>query len=69
MAVPLHVGASFDPGTPKELFQLHAVTDFLGNTFDVAHDGKRFLVNTPVGDEAPTPFTVVINWSAPLERH
>jgi Tol biopolymer transport system component len=69
MAVPLHVGASFDPGTPKELFQLHAVTDFLGNTFDVAHDGQRFLVNTPVGDEAPTPFTVVINWSAPLERH
>jgi serine/threonine protein kinase len=69
MAVPVHVGASLDPGTPKELFQLHAVTDFLGNTYDVAEDDQRFLVNTPVAEEASQPLTVVINWTAALKAN
>ncbi len=69
MAVPVHVGATLDPGTPKELFQLHAVADFLGNTYDVAEDDQRFLVNTPVAEDASQPLTVVINWTAALKAN
>ena len=70
MVVPVHVGASLDPGTPKELFQLHAVTDFLGHTYDLAEDDQRFLVNTPVAEEASQPpLTVVINWTAALKAN
>lgn len=64
----VHVGASLNPGTPKELFQLHTVTDFLGNTYDIAEDDQRFLVNTPVAEEASQPpLTLVINWTAALK--
>jgi Tol biopolymer transport system component len=69
MAVPVHVGASLDPGTPKELFRLHAVADFLGNTYDLAEDDQRFLVNTPVAEEDSQPLTVVINWTAALKAN
>jgi hypothetical protein len=69
MAVPVHVGASLDPGTPKELFQLQAVADFLGNTYDVAADDQRFLVNTPVAEETSQPLTVVVNWTAALKAN
>ena len=36
--------------------------------FDVSADGRRFLVNTPVEQQTPSPVTVVVNWSAPLRR-
>lgn len=31
-------------------------------------DGKRFLVNQMSGDTAPVPVTVVVNWTAGLEK-
>jgi len=33
-----------------------------------SRDGKRFLINTQTGDQAPTPITVVLNWAAALKR-
>jgi len=32
----------------------------------VSRDGKRFLFMTPVDDDRSSPFTVVVNWIAPL---
>lgn len=64
MAVPVRAGPSLDPGTPKQLFQVHTATDFVGTEYDVSPDGQRFLVNTLVGVEASPPLHVVINWTA-----
>jgi len=34
----------------------------------VTPDGQRFLFAAPIGQGAPTPFTVVLNWPAALKR-
>ena len=36
--------------------------------YDVAADGKRFLFNTDATEIAPSPITVVLNWTAGLNR-
>ena len=64
MAVPITVGTSVTPGTPQPLF----AADITGYT--PSSDGQRFLMNVPVGGQAPaaSPITVVLNWTAGLER-
>ena len=69
MAVPVHPGASLDPGAPKELFQLHMATDSFGTSYDVAADGQRFLVSTLVGEEVSPPLNVIVNWTEALRTH
>ena len=32
-----------------------------------SRDGQRFLINTPAGDAAIVPITVVLNWTAGLK--
>ena len=36
--------------------------------YDVAADGSRFLVSTPVEGAGTSPITVVVNWAAGLKR-
>jgi Tol biopolymer transport system component len=61
-------GAAFEVGATQPLFSFQ-----LGgprSTYDVTADGQRFLVNTR-GEQAPTapsPLTVVVNWTAALGR-
>jgi len=69
MAAPVRPGASLDPGTAKQLFQLHATADFFGTSYDVAADGQRFLVTTLVGEEASPPLNVIVNWTEALKTH
>jgi Tol biopolymer transport system component len=57
MAVPVTVGASFERGPARVLFRTPG-------WWDVAPDGKRFLVSTRVTQGDPGPFTVVLNWSS-----
>ena len=58
MAVPISIHAdSVSAGTPVALFALRP-----GATFNVTRDGKRFLVNTSLDDDASPPITVVLNW-------
>jgi hypothetical protein len=33
-----------------------------------SRDGRRFLINTPTGDAAIVPITVVLNWTAALKK-
>jgi sugar lactone lactonase YvrE len=33
-----------------------------------SRDGRRFLINTPTGDAAMVPITVVLNWTAALKK-
>jgi Tol biopolymer transport system component len=65
MAVEIQAGATFEAGLPKPLFSIHAKPG--GWPFDVSRDG-RFLVNERVHTEGGAPVTVVLNWSAQLDR-
>ena len=64
MAVAVKGGEPFGAGTPVSLFR----NDFI-HSFDVSADGQRFIVSSASGVQAQsTPFTIVINWSAELNR-
>ena len=67
MAVGVGPGPSF--GTPTELFQVRIAGGVsLQRTHYVpSRDGRRFLINTPTGDPAMVPITVVLNWTAGLK--
>jgi Tol biopolymer transport system component len=64
MAVPVNGETIFATGTPEPLFQVHgrapiSSTDVF--TYDVAKDGKRFLVNRYVKPEHVPPLTILLN--------
>ena len=71
MAVPVDTSASdLHPGTPVELFTIR--TQGLGFNqpfnFEPSADGKRFLVNTVVGDSDNAPIEMIVNWPALLKK-
>jgi serine/threonine protein kinase len=64
MAVPVSEGSGFSTGAPMPLFQIHgrapiSSTDVF--TYDVAKDGKRFLVNRYVKPEHVQPLTILLH--------
>ena len=68
MAVGVGPGPSF--GTPAELFQVRVAGGVSSNRthYVPSRDGRRFLINTPAGDAAIVPITVVLNWTAALKK-
>jgi serine/threonine protein kinase len=70
MSVSINAGETPEPGLPKPLFQSHIPVVQAGVVqrpeYSVTKDGQRFLVNTPLSDTEP--FTVVLNWTAALNR-
>ena len=67
MAVPVNSGSVFATGTPAPLFQIRgrapiSSTDIF--TYDVAKDGKRFLVNRYVKPEHVAPLTILLQTAA-----
>jgi len=68
MAVPVNAGLSF--GVPKPLFQTQVPSGInsLNMHYVPSRDGRRFLVNTQIGEPAPNPITVVLNWTAALKK-
>jgi hypothetical protein len=68
MAVGIGPGPFF--GAPTELFQVRVaggVSSFRTH-YVPSRDGRRFLINTPTGDPAMVPITVVLNWTAALKK-
>ena len=64
MAVPVNGESTFTTGTPSPLFQIHgrapiSSTDVF--SYDVAKDGKRFLVNRYVKPDHVAPLTILLN--------
>jgi Tol biopolymer transport system component len=59
-------GTTFQVGAVKPLFQTRAIG--ARYTYDVSADGQRFLINTALEQAAPAPITVVVNWTAELQR-
>jgi len=68
MAVEIQTSGSFSAGVPQVLFLGRFDTTAARTRYIPAADGKRFLTVAPLGREAMTPTTVVLNWSADLAR-
>ena len=62
MAVSIEVAndGSLNAGAPQQLFTTTAASFAERNSWDVAADGQRFLVNSVPVQRAP--ITVVVNW-------
>jgi serine/threonine protein kinase len=70
MAVPF-TDSTTPVGVPTPLFKIDSSVDegFLGiSTYDAAADGSRFLVAVPMGERIAPPITVVLNWTATLQK-
>jgi eukaryotic-like serine/threonine-protein kinase len=66
-AVAVSTVGTFSTGTPAPLFQFHgraAISSTDVFSYDVAKDGKRFLVNRYVKPASLTPLTIVLNAGA-----
>jgi Tol biopolymer transport system component len=61
--VDLQGGAAFRAGIPQELFRMQA-----GTTWDVAPDGKRFLVEISESNTNGRRLDAVVNWFDELRR-
>jgi eukaryotic-like serine/threonine-protein kinase len=73
IAVEITAGTIFRAGTPKRLFQAPSNRSIYAyapafSTWDVAADGTRFLMPAPAAASSPSPFTVVLNWTALLKK-
>jgi len=68
MAVPVEASATFTAGTPKLLFPARIAPQVVRSQYRPTPDGQRFLMLAPLGREAITPTTVVLNWPASLRN-
>ena len=70
--VPVEIGGgSLAAGVPKSLFRGPYFTVLNGRTYDVAPDGRRFLMikqDTPRAERRPTQLVVVQNFFEELKR-
>ena len=68
MAVAVGPGPSF--GAPTALFPVRVAGGVSAprTHYVPSRDGRRFLINTPIGDAAMAPITVVLNWTAGLKK-
>jgi hypothetical protein len=58
------LGPPLDVGAPVALFR----GDLDIENYDVAPDGSRFLVSTPVEKVRESPIRVIVNWDAALKK-
>jgi len=66
-AVPVSLGASFEPGIPKPLFKRVMQHDGIQrNRWVAAADGQRFIVNAARETGRAAPFSVILNWPATM---
>jgi hypothetical protein len=59
---------TFKAEIPEPLFEPRVGAISGDSPYDVAADGRRFLVNALVEENVPAPVTVVLNWTADLKR-
>jgi serine/threonine protein kinase len=71
MAAFVTTGANFDAGTPVPLFQANpremvATSEHV--TYDISNDGQRFLINSQPRQTEMMPMSIVLNWTAKLNK-
>ena len=70
MAVPVTTGSTFEAGVPQVLFDAPVqalVVTGERNYYAVSADGQRFLLRK-VPEEATSPVTIVLDWTAGLPK-
>jgi serine/threonine protein kinase/Tol biopolymer transport system component len=68
-AVPVSIGATFEPGIPKALFKRTLErSGIVRNRWTASSDGQRFVVNAARENAHETPFSVILNWPATLTQ-
>jgi Tol biopolymer transport system component len=65
MAVEVRTKPTLEVGVARTLFALPA-SPWWG--YDLARDGKRFLVSTELEEKGPAPIYLVLNWSSALSK-
>ena len=68
MAVDVQAGPTFQAGIPRPLMPARVPSGPYRNRYVAAADGQRFLFVAPLGRDAMTPTTVVLNWFAELGK-
>ena len=71
MAAPVTTGANFDVGTPAALFQAAPRQPVSTNdhfVYDVSREGERFLILTQTKQAETAPMSIVLNWTAKLNK-
>ncbi len=68
MAVEIRSDGGFQAGVPKVLFTGRFESGVARDRYLPTSDGQRFLLVSPLGREAMSPTTVVLNWAADLGR-
>ena len=68
MAVPIDATGQFDAGVPQALFPTGARAIQHQPVYAVTKDGKRFLVNARPQQSSVAPLTVVVNWTAAIQK-
>jgi hypothetical protein len=69
MAVDIAMeGGNLKAGLPHALFVGRYDTGTARNRFLTSADGQRFLLVAPLGRDAMSPTTVVLNWAADLGK-
>ena len=69
MAVDVEPQPEFRLGVPRALFQTASMgLGIQWRRYGATADGRRFLMNVPVGDQKQSPITVTLNWTALLNR-
>jgi eukaryotic-like serine/threonine-protein kinase len=62
-------GAAIEFGTPQALFKTRIFgQQSISHEFDVTPDGQRFIVGTLIGEPKAPPPTVILNWTAELNK-
>lgn len=70
MAVPVSVQPTFSNGAPVALFDAPVQAGYTNDShrWQVAPDGKRFLLLTTAGQDKAPSLDVVVNWPSLLNR-
>jgi len=70
MSVPVKTGgAGMEFGTPHALFKTRLFgQQAILHEFDVTPNGQQFIVGTLIGEPKAPPPTVILNWTAELNK-
>jgi hypothetical protein len=69
MSVAIKSFQPFTAGNPETLFPTQIIgTRGIPNQFDVAPDGKKFLINSRTEEAKDVPLVLVNNWTAGLKK-
>jgi eukaryotic-like serine/threonine-protein kinase len=68
MAVEIRGGADFQAGVPQALFPIRIRPGNPRNKYAPSLDGQRFIIAAPLGRDAMSPTTIVLNWPAGMGK-